>query len=127
MASAKTGVKRLQKELIELNKNPVPYITATPLDSNIFKWHFVVQPGDDTVGCVATLRFQSLSPLSSSFVFVSPCRRRRRHHLCRSLSLSSFAVVFVVLFRRRCRHYVCRCRAKNTTSVCVVSFRLAAR
>ena len=34
--------KRLQIDYLEMKKNPVSYITAEPLPSNILDWHYVV-------------------------------------------------------------------------------------
>ncbi|XP_065578383.1 ubiquitin-conjugating enzyme E2 J2-like [Artemia franciscana] len=38
-----TAIRRLKREYIHLKKDPVPYITAEPLPSNILEWHFIMQ------------------------------------------------------------------------------------
>lgn len=42
MASA-MATKRLRKEYLALQRNPVEHITAVPLESNILEWHYVIQ------------------------------------------------------------------------------------
>ena len=37
------AVKRLMRELAELQSSPSPEFTAAPLDSNIFEWHFTIR------------------------------------------------------------------------------------
>lgn len=48
MASSQ-AITRLRKELIRLNKEPVPCIEALPLDSNILEWHYVISGPKDSV------------------------------------------------------------------------------
>ena len=37
-----TATQRLRQDYLRLKKDPVPYITAEPLPSNILEWHYVV-------------------------------------------------------------------------------------
>lgn len=37
-----TAVSRLRQDFVRLKKDPVPYIVAEPLPSNILEWHYVV-------------------------------------------------------------------------------------
>jgi len=37
-----TAAHRLRQDYLRLKKDPVPYITAEPLPSNILEWHYVV-------------------------------------------------------------------------------------
>ncbi|EDV23885.1 uncharacterized protein TRIADDRAFT_27042 [Trichoplax adhaerens] len=37
-----TATHRLRQDYLRLKKDPVPYIEATPLSSNILEWHYVV-------------------------------------------------------------------------------------
>ena len=37
-----TATHRLKQDYVRLKKDPVPYITAEPLPSNILEWHYVV-------------------------------------------------------------------------------------
>lgn len=42
MASS-TATRRLQKELLQLQKNPIPYVRdVKPLEDNILEFHFCV-------------------------------------------------------------------------------------
>lgn len=42
------AVLRLQQDYINLNKDPVPYIRAEPLSSNILEWHYVIRGPENT-------------------------------------------------------------------------------
>ncbi|KAG2212729.1 hypothetical protein INT47_000706 [Mucor saturninus] len=46
--ATKGAYKRLTKEYMALQKNPPPYITAKPLESNILDWHYVIQGPPDS-------------------------------------------------------------------------------
>ncbi|CAG8530607.1 5838_t:CDS:2 [Ambispora leptoticha] len=46
--ATKAAYKRLTKEYIAFQKNPPPYLTAKPLDSNILEWHYVIRGPQDT-------------------------------------------------------------------------------
>lgn len=41
------GLRRLRKEYLNLQKESVDYITAKPLDSNLFEWHYLITPPSD--------------------------------------------------------------------------------
>jgi len=43
-----TAVQRLRRDAARLAKDPVPYVTAVPLQSNILEWHYVVQGPPDS-------------------------------------------------------------------------------
>lgn len=43
-----TATQRLKQDYLRLKKDPVPYVTAEPLPSNILEWHYVVRGPDDT-------------------------------------------------------------------------------
>ena len=45
---ANQALTRLRKELIRLQKEPVPLIEATPLESNILEWHYVLRGPPDS-------------------------------------------------------------------------------
>ena len=47
MSSA--ALTRLRKELIKIQKEPVPLIDARPLESNLFEWHYAIQGAPGTV------------------------------------------------------------------------------
>jgi len=44
-----SAVARLKQDYIRLKKDPVPYIVAEPLPSNLLEWHYVVRGPDDSV------------------------------------------------------------------------------
>ncbi|KAL0081603.1 UBC-like protein [Phycomyces blakesleeanus] len=46
--ATKAAYKRLSKEYLAIQKNPPPFITAKPLESNILEWHYVIQGPPDT-------------------------------------------------------------------------------
>lgn len=43
-----SAVARLRQDYIRLRKDPVPYIVAEPLPSNLLEWHYVVRGPNDT-------------------------------------------------------------------------------
>ncbi|KAI8880354.1 UBC-like protein [Backusella circina FSU 941] len=46
--ATKGAYKRLTKEYINIQKNPPPFITAKPSESNILEWHYVIAGPPDT-------------------------------------------------------------------------------
>ncbi|KAI8636807.1 ubiquitin-conjugating enzyme/RWD-like protein [Parasitella parasitica] len=46
--ATKGAYKRLTKEYMAIQKNPPPYITAKPLESNILDWHYVITGPPET-------------------------------------------------------------------------------
>ncbi|KAK2712133.1 ubiquitin-conjugating enzyme E2 J2-like [Artemia franciscana] len=42
-----TAIRRLKQDYLHLKKDPVPYITAEPIPSNILEWHFIMQGPED--------------------------------------------------------------------------------
>ncbi|VDN15329.1 unnamed protein product [Dibothriocephalus latus] len=54
MPSHKSGgvsvaIQRLQQDYLRLTRDPVPYVVAHPLHSNMFEWHYVVSGPPDSV------------------------------------------------------------------------------
>ena len=47
MASA-MATKRLRKEYLAMQRKPVDYIQAVPLETNILEWHYVITGTKDT-------------------------------------------------------------------------------
>jgi ubiquitin-conjugating enzyme E2 J2 len=43
-----TAVQRLRRDAARLAKDPVPYVSAVPLPSNILEWHYVVEGPPDS-------------------------------------------------------------------------------
>ena len=44
-----SAVARLKQDYIRLKKDPVPYIVAEPLPSNLLQWHYVVRGPEDSL------------------------------------------------------------------------------
>lgn len=42
------GLRRLQKEYANLRKNPVEFVRAVPLESNLLEWHYVIEGPPDS-------------------------------------------------------------------------------
>ena len=80
-----TAASRLRQDYLRIVKDPVPYITALPLPSNILEW--LVQ---FSIVCVCTV---SNLAFCHSFVL---------------LDLFSIVSLSKVLFHSLCRHYVVR-------------------
>lgn len=43
-----TATQRLKQDYLRIKKDPVPYICAEPLPSNILEWHYVVRGPETT-------------------------------------------------------------------------------
>lgn len=43
MTTRSAAVKRLMKELSELNENPSAEFVARPLEDDLFEWHFTLR------------------------------------------------------------------------------------
>jgi len=43
-----TATARLKQDFLRLTKDPVPYVTAAPMPSNILEWHYVVTGPEKT-------------------------------------------------------------------------------
>lgn len=43
-----TATQRLKQDYIRIVKDPVPYVIAHPLPSNILEWHYIVRGPEDT-------------------------------------------------------------------------------
>jgi ubiquitin-conjugating enzyme E2 J2 len=46
--ATKQANKRLTKEYLAIQKNPIPYIIAKPLEKNILEWHYVITGPEDS-------------------------------------------------------------------------------
>ncbi|KAJ2864811.1 Ubiquitin-conjugating enzyme E2 6 [Coemansia erecta] len=46
--ASKAAFRRLTKEFLAIQKNPTPFITAKPLETNILEWHYVLTGPPDT-------------------------------------------------------------------------------
>lgn len=45
---ATTALNRLKQDYVRLQRDPVPFITAEPLPSNILTWYYVVRGPENT-------------------------------------------------------------------------------
>ena len=43
-----TATSRLKSDYVKLMRDPIPYIVAEPLPSNILEWHYVVTGPPDS-------------------------------------------------------------------------------
>merc|ERR1712070_1045721 len=90
--SKKQYVVRLQKELQQLLKEPVPHVKAFPNPANILEWHYVITGPDDTPyrGGVyhGKLRFPPEYPMKPpSIMMLTPNGRFKPNtRLCLSMS-----------------------------------------
>ena len=46
--SSKQTRTRIMAEIKDMKKNPPDGITASPLETNLFEWHFTIKGADDT-------------------------------------------------------------------------------
>ncbi|ORY63845.1 ubiquitin-conjugating enzyme [Pseudomassariella vexata] len=46
--ASKAATKRLTREYAAIGKNPPPYITAHPSESNILEWHYIITGPEET-------------------------------------------------------------------------------
>ncbi|XP_055382598.1 ubiquitin-conjugating enzyme E2 J2-like [Condylostylus longicornis] len=83
---------RLQQEYLRLKKDPVPYIYAEPLPSNILEWHYVIKgPEDSPYFCGyyhGKLLFSNEYPFKppSIYMFTPNGRFKTNTKLCLSIS-----------------------------------------
>ncbi|KAJ3383993.1 Ubiquitin-conjugating enzyme E2 6 [Lobulomyces angularis] len=46
--ASKQAYKRLTKEYLQLHNDPIPFIVAKPLESNILEWHYIITGPKDS-------------------------------------------------------------------------------
>jgi ubiquitin-conjugating enzyme E2 J2 len=46
--ATKQSLKRLTKEYLMIQQNPIPFIVTKPLESNILEWHYVITGPPDS-------------------------------------------------------------------------------
>ena len=84
--------RRLQREAVALNKNPVDYIRCSPLEGNILQWHYVISgpPGSHYSGGTyhGLLKFPPEYPLKppSVMMYTPSGRFKPNRRLCLSMS-----------------------------------------
>ncbi|KAH9253332.1 hypothetical protein BASA81_008683 [Batrachochytrium salamandrivorans] len=85
-------LKRLQKELVAIQKNPVQSISTTPNESNLLEWHYVIEGPKDSPyegGYYhGILRFPKEYPYKppSILMLTKNGRFRQNFRLCLSMS-----------------------------------------
>jgi ubiquitin-conjugating enzyme E2 J2 len=87
-----TATARLKQDYIRLKKDPVPYIEAEPLTSNILEWHYVIRGPDDSPykdgyyhgALMFTKEFPFKPP--SIYMFTPNGRFKTNKRLCLSIS-----------------------------------------
>lgn len=89
-----TAIPRLQQDYINLNKEPVPYIRAEPLPSDMLEWHYVIQGPEDTpyLGGYyhGTLIFNQQYPFKPPSIYMSTPNGRFEVNRRLCLSISDF-------------------------------------
>ncbi|CAH8838650.1 unnamed protein product [Trichobilharzia szidati] len=43
-----TALQRLKQDYLRLSRDPVPFVTAEPLPTNLFEWHYVIKGPSDS-------------------------------------------------------------------------------
>lgn len=87
-----TAIPRLQQDYLNLNRDPVPYIRAEPLPSDMLEWHYCIQGPEDTpyVGGYyhGTLIFTQQYPFKPPSIYMSTPNGRFEvnRRLCLSIS-----------------------------------------
>lgn len=85
---------RLQKELKDITRNPLPNISAAPSPTNILEWHYVLQGNSDSVyaGGVyhGTIVFPKEYPYKPPAIFIQTPNGRFKTGCRLCLSISDF-------------------------------------
>ncbi|XP_063699866.1 ubiquitin-conjugating enzyme E2 J2 [Culicoides brevitarsis] len=87
-----TSNSRLKQDYIRLKKDPVPYISAEPLPSNILEWHYVIRGPEDSLyaggyyhGCLLFSKDFPFKP-PSIYMYTPNGRFKTNKRLCLSIS-----------------------------------------
>jgi len=92
MSGNEVCFRRLQKELVAIQKNPVEHISTTPNESNLLEWHYVIEGPSGSVyegGFYhGVLRFPKEYPYKppSILMFTRNGRFKQNVRLCLSMS-----------------------------------------
>lgn len=87
-----TATSRLKQDYMRLKRDPVPYISAEPLPSNILEWHYVVKGPEESPYYGGyyhgTLLFHKDFPFKppSIYMFTPNGRFKVNTRLCLSIS-----------------------------------------
>jgi len=94
MSKSKTATARLKQDLLRLKKDPVPYVLAEPLSSNILEWHYVVTGPEASPyegGCYhGKLVFPPQYPFKPPTIYMITPNGRFKPNTKLCLSMSSF-------------------------------------
>lgn len=94
MSRANLCYARLQKELKEISRNPLPNISAAPSSNNILEWHYVLRGNSDSVyaGGVyhGTIIFPKEYPYKPPAIFMVTPNGRFKTGCRLCLSISDF-------------------------------------
>ena len=94
MSKSKTATARLKQDLLRLKKDPVPYVLAEPLPSNILEWHYVVTGPEASPyegGCYhGKLVFPPQYPFKPPTIYMITPNGRFKPNTKLCLSMSSF-------------------------------------
>jgi len=89
-----SAVARLKQDYIRLKRDPVPYIVAEPLPSNILEWHYVVRGPDDSLYRAGLyhgkLVFPSEFPFKPPSIFMTTPNGRFKTDTRLCLSISDY-------------------------------------
>uniref|UniRef100_A0A336LYT6 Ubiquitin-conjugating enzyme E2 J2 n=1 Tax=Culicoides sonorensis TaxID=179676 RepID=A0A336LYT6_CULSO len=87
-----TSNSRLKQDYIRLKKDPVPYISAEPLPSNILEWHYCIRGPEDSLyaggyyhGCLLFSKDFPFKP-PSIYMYTPNGRFKTNKRLCLSIS-----------------------------------------
>lgn len=89
-----TATCRLKQDYMRLKRDPVPYITAEPLPSNILEWHYVIKGPEDSPyhgGYYhGTLLFTKEFPFKPPSIYMTTPNGRFKTNKRLCLSISDF-------------------------------------
>lgn len=89
-----SATARLRQDYLRLKKDPIPYVTAEPLPSNILEWHYVVRGPEGTpyVGGIyhGKLVFPSEFPYKPPSIYILTPNGRFKCNTRLCLSMSDF-------------------------------------
>lgn len=89
-----TALSRLRQDYLRLKRDPVPYIVAEPLPSNILEWHYIVQgpPQSPYEGGMyhGKLKFPQEFPFKPPSIYIITPNGRFKTNTRLCLSISDF-------------------------------------
>lgn len=48
VVNCSAAIQRLKQDYMRLSRDPIPFVKAEPLPSNMFEWHYVINGPDDS-------------------------------------------------------------------------------